>query len=137
MKIIFILLFISYSIPALSQQIIRGNILDKTSSEPLQYAVISQVGRGTSVSSDKEGYFQLNIPVSVDSLNISISCITVTTDINAGYHSRMLAVSRFQEAAYYYNGTGPVDPRISYYYPTVKIMELFKHPVPLICIYVQ
>jgi hypothetical protein len=99
MKIIFILLFISYSIPAHSQQIIRGNILDKTSSEPLQYAVISQVGRGTSVSSDKEGYFQLNIPVSVDSLNISI----------IGYQSRTLAVSDFKKQLIITMDRGPVD----------------------------
>ena len=61
MKIIFILLFILFSTAVFSQQIIRGNILDKTNGEPLQYAVISQGGRGTAVISDKEGYFQLTI----------------------------------------------------------------------------
>ena len=63
MKIIFILLFILFSTAVFSQQIIRGNILDKTNGEPLQYAVISQGGRGTAVISDKEGYFQLTIQV--------------------------------------------------------------------------
>ncbi|HEV3222475.1 MAG TPA: TonB-dependent receptor plug domain-containing protein [Puia sp.] len=99
MKIIFILLFISFSIPVLSQQIIRGNILDKTNGEPLQYAVVSQGGRGTSVTSDKEGYFQLTIPGSVDSLNISI----------IGYRPITLAVFKIKKPLIVQMDRGPVD----------------------------
>jgi hypothetical protein len=98
-KIIFILLFISFYIPVLSQQIIRGNILDKTSGEPLQYAVVSQGGRGIAVTSDKEGYFQITIPGSVDSLNISI----------IGYRPRMLTVSKIKKPLIVQMDRGPVD----------------------------
>lgn len=99
MKIIFILLFILFSTAVFSQQIIRGNILDKTNGEPLQYAVISQGGRGTAVISDKEGYFQLTIGSSADSLNISI----------IGYRPLTLAVSKTKKPLLIQMDRGSVD----------------------------
>ena len=99
MKIIFILLFILFSTAVLSQQIIRGNILDKTNGEPLQYAVISQGRRGTAVISDKEGYFQLTIQASSDSLHISI----------IGYRPLTLAVSKSKKPLLIQMDRGSVD----------------------------
>jgi hypothetical protein len=99
MKIIFILLLISFPIAVLSQQIVRGNIFDKTSGEPLQFAVISQNGRATSATSDKDGYFQLTIPASVDSLNISI----------IGYRPLKVAVAHIKKLLVVQMNRGPVD----------------------------
>ncbi len=99
MKIIFILLLISFPIAVLSQQIVRGNIFDKTSGEPLQYAVISQGGRGNTVTSDKDGYFQLTIQATVDSLNISI----------IGYRPLTLAVPDINKLLVVQMSRGPVD----------------------------
>jgi TonB-dependent Receptor Plug Domain/CarboxypepD_reg-like domain len=99
MKNVFIFLFTSFPILAYSQQIIRGNILDKTNKEPLQYAVITLAGGGTAVTSNKEGYFQLTIPVSVDSLNISI----------IGYLGRSVAVSKKLKPLIIEMERGPVD----------------------------
>ncbi len=99
MKIIFFLLLISLPIAVLSQRIVQGNIFDKSSGEPLQYAVISQGGRGIAVASNKDGYFQISIPVSVDSLNISI----------IGYRPLTLPVSDIKKLLLIQMDRGPVD----------------------------
>ncbi len=99
MKIIFILLLISFPVVVLSQQIVRGNIFDKTSGEPLQFAVISQGGKGTAVTSDKDGHFQLTVPVSADSLYISI----------IGYQPLTLAVPENKKPIVVQMKRGPVD----------------------------
>ncbi len=99
MKTIFILLFIVSYIPVLCQQIIRGNILDKINGEPLQYAVISPAGSGTTVTSDKSGHFQLTAWETIDSLNISI----------IGYRSLSVAVTKNQKPLIVHMDRGPVE----------------------------
>jgi TonB-dependent Receptor Plug Domain/CarboxypepD_reg-like domain len=99
MKTVLILIFMIFSIPSICQQIIRGNIFDKISGEPLQYAVISPAGSATTVSSDKGGYFQLNARGNVDSVKISI----------IGYSSISVAVTKNQKPLIVHMDRGPVE----------------------------
>ncbi len=99
MKTVFIMLFMTSSVPVLCQQIIRGNISDKISDEPLQYAVISPTGRGATVTSDKGGHFQLTAQETIDSLNISM----------IGYRSLRLAVTKNQKPLVVQMERGPVE----------------------------
>ena len=87
------------SIPAFSQHIISGKIYDRTNGEPLQYAVISQDGKGLAVTSDREGYFQVSVPKGVDSLNISI----------IGYHSQSISIPKTVKLLHVEMERGPVD----------------------------
>jgi hypothetical protein len=99
MKSVFILLFMVSSIPVFCQQIIRGKILDKINGEPLEYAVINPTGRGTTVTSDKGGYFQLTAKEPLDSLNISI----------IGYRSLSVAVTKNKRPLIVRMERGPVE----------------------------
>ncbi|HET7001820.1 MAG TPA: hypothetical protein VFI33_10940, partial [Puia sp.] len=67
MRNIFILILIVSGVPAFSQKIISGKIIDKTNGEPLQYAVVSEDHHGLAVNSDKDGYFRLSLIKPIDS----------------------------------------------------------------------
>jgi TonB-dependent Receptor Plug Domain/CarboxypepD_reg-like domain/Outer membrane protein beta-barrel family len=95
---IFFLLFFS-AVPALSQKIISGRIIDKTNGEPLQYAVIAQGHSGIPVNSDKEGYFRISLSRKTDSLDISI----------IGYKAQSFAVSKIGYPWVVQLERGPVD----------------------------
>src|SRR5450755_3430401 len=96
-KILFLLLTCSFRVHG--QYIVRGKILDKINGEPLQYAVISPYGRGTAVTSDREGYFQLNMAQPADSLMISM----------IGYRSQTLGFNPLNKSWIIRMERGPVD----------------------------
>src|SRR5664279_3177473 len=95
---IFFLLFFSV-VPALSQKIISGRIIDKTNGEPLQYAVVAQGHTGIPVNSDKDGYFRISLNRKTDSLDISI----------IGYKAQSFAVSKIGHPWVVQLERGPVD----------------------------
>jgi hypothetical protein len=99
MKNILILIFMALCIPVRSQHIISGKIIDKTNGEPLQYAVISQGNKGITVTSDKEGYFQLSLAYGVDSVNISI----------IGYRAESIRTFKMRKPLIIQLERGPVD----------------------------
>ena len=99
MKNIFIVVLIISSIPALSQHIVRGKIIDNSNGESLQYAVVSEGNSGIMATSDKEGYFQLTIPKAVDSLNISI----------IGYTTRNIGVAKDSKPMIIKMERGPIQ----------------------------
>jgi hypothetical protein len=84
-KILFLLIACSFQ--ASAQYSVSGKIVDKLNGEPLPYAVIRLRHAGTSVISDKEGYFQLTVGGTGDSLVISI----------IGYNSQTLGYNNIQK----------------------------------------
>src|ERR1700748_2567800 len=99
MRNIFIFIFIVWNVPAFSQKIISGKIIDKTNGEPLQYAVISEDHHGIAVNSDKDGYFRISLSKQIDSLHISI----------IGYRAKSVAVSSIVNPWIVPLDRGPVD----------------------------
>ena len=77
------LLFICIDLVAFSQHVVKGHIVDGTNGEPLQYAVVSEGAKGISVSSDKDGFFQISLLPGVDSFTISIIGYR---DLNVAWH---------------------------------------------------
>ena len=100
MKAVIFICFLLLSISAYSQHIITGKVKDASNGEPLQYAVVSlESGREISVNTDKEGYFQLSVPPSADSLIVSI----------IGYRSQLVAISAVKNPMNIELQRGPVD----------------------------
>jgi hypothetical protein len=71
-KYIFILLLLIFSVRGFTQQMLRGNIVDKISGEPLQWAVVSEKENGSAVTSNQRGYFQLALPKGKTAIFISL-----------------------------------------------------------------
>ncbi|HTQ66879.1 MAG TPA: carboxypeptidase-like regulatory domain-containing protein, partial [Puia sp.] len=83
MKKIYTWVLMALSIPAFSQHIVRGKIIDKTNNEPLQYAVVGSGENAASVISDKQGRFQISLPA--DAKNLYVSLI--------GYHDMSVNIT--------------------------------------------
>jgi hypothetical protein len=100
MKVLVFICCLVLSISGYAQHIIKGKVKDAVNGEPLQYVVISQVnGKGVSVNSDKEGYFQLSVPAANDSIFISI----------IGYRSQTIAISEVKSSLNIQMQRGLVD----------------------------
>jgi hypothetical protein len=65
----FLLLFCFFS--AHAQSIIKGRVIDKTSREPLENAIVTAGEKGKTAITDQEGNFQLRISASADSIRAS------------------------------------------------------------------
>jgi len=99
MKNLFLLFFFACSASSFSQTKISGKIVDHANGEPLQYVVVSQGTKGMSVSSDKEGYFQMTVPGGADSVSLSL----------IGYHIQSVAVSKMVKLLTIVMERGPID----------------------------
>jgi hypothetical protein len=87
------------SIPAFPQHIISGNVIDKISEEPLQYAVISQGSSGVAVSSDQQGHFHCILPKGETTVFVSM----------IGYRSQSVDIAKTARPVIIRLDRGPVD----------------------------
>jgi CarboxypepD_reg-like domain/TonB-dependent Receptor Plug Domain len=91
--------FLTLSIPVFSQHIINGNVIDKISEEPLQYAVISQGKSGVAVSSDQQGHFHFLLPKGETTVFVSM----------IGYRSQAVDIGKTARPVIIRLDRGPVD----------------------------
>ena len=68
---ILILVLLSLASPGFAQQVIKGRVIDKTTQEPLIYAVITTGTNGQDAITDQQGNFELNAKNTTDSIHIS------------------------------------------------------------------
>jgi hypothetical protein len=74
-----LLLFLCFSSPAFSQQLIEGRIIDQETGKPIPFASIGIVGTSRGTSSNLNGQFSL---LASESASLKISCV--------GYESRII-----------------------------------------------
>ena len=82
-----------------AQVTVRGKVVDKVNGEPIQYAVIRQQKGLAAVTTDKEGYFQISLGETKDSLMISM----------IGYRSQTLAFQTWNHPWMISMEPGPVE----------------------------
>src|SRR5579862_7473319 len=100
MRAVIFICFVLHSIKVFPQHTITGRVKDAVNNEPLQYAVIGvKAETGPSVNSDKEGYFQLSVSQTADSLVVSI----------IGYRSQSIAINGMRNPLNIQMDRGPVD----------------------------
>jgi hypothetical protein len=100
MKAIFSICLSLLGLSVYAQYVVSGKVKDAGNGEPLQYAVVSlESARGMSVNTDKEGYFQMSVSETADSLVISI----------IGYTRQLVAVRRNQHPLNILMQRGAVD----------------------------
>lgn len=73
MKKLFLLLLLVCSITmgAAAQKVIKGQVVDATSGEPLIGATVQPTGGGTGVATDLNGNFSMRVPSNVKSLQVT------------------------------------------------------------------
>lgn len=73
MKKLFLLLLLtcSFAMSASAQKVVKGQVVDATSGEPLIGATVQPTGGGTGVATDVEGKFTLRVSANVKSLQVS------------------------------------------------------------------
>src|ERR1700748_3184903 len=82
-----LVLFSFYSVHA--QFIIKGKVIDKSTGEPLENAIVKAGQKGRAAITDQEGNFQLRVPDFADSIRISF----------VGYQGQSVALAK-QAASY-------------------------------------
>lgn len=78
----FLVLFSFFSVHA--QSVIKGRVIDKSSREPLENAIVTAGQQGRTAITDQEGNFQLRVPDSADSIRVSF----------VGYQGQSVALTR-------------------------------------------
>lgn len=89
----------SQSILARSQSIIKGRVIDKTSREPLENAIVSDQASRQTVITDQQGNFELSASAPADSLNVSF----------VGYRKQTLRSPQADKPLLIEMARGPVD----------------------------
>ncbi|WP_295673636.1 TonB-dependent receptor [uncultured Mucilaginibacter sp.] len=72
-----------------AQKIYKGTVIDQITRQPVEYAVVSATGKGT--TTDKNGDFRLNLPA--DSATLTVSFIGYTIQQVKAEHARPLLIS--------------------------------------------
>jgi CarboxypepD_reg-like domain/TonB-dependent Receptor Plug Domain len=98
-KYIFILFQLVFTVHGFSQQTLTGNIVDKISGEPLQWAVVSEKEKGFTVESNQRGYFQLALTKEKTAIYISL----------IGYRSQMIDITKIIGSLTIHLERGPVN----------------------------
>lgn len=96
MKKLFLLLLLigSSAMSALAQQLIKGQVVDASSGEPLIGATVQPTSGGTGVATDIDGRFSLRVPSGAKSLQVSyVGYETVTVAPADGLVVKLLSGS--------------------------------------------
>src|SRR5258708_2550688 len=110
-----------------SQSIIKGKVIDKTSREPLENAIVVDGEKGKAAITDQQGNFELRVPGTTDSLRVSF----------VGYQSQAIGIAKSAHAYLVQLERGSVDLKAVTIQPlpnnasfsTISNIDLNLHPV--------
>jgi hypothetical protein len=115
------------SFTALCQAPIKGKVIDKSTREPLEYAIVGDGDKGKTAITDQQGNFELSFSGSADSLRVSF----------VGYKSQILSIVKSAKPYLIEMERGAVDLKAVTIQPlpnnasfsTISSIDLNLHPI--------